>query len=96
MEKKIEEIVKPVKHVHITFTIPKLLRAYFRRNRKLLTFLPKSANYAVSEYFKQSLQVEGGMGGGIYYVQTYGSYYNYHPHIHAIVCAGVEKEGVFY
>ncbi|MBF0275771.1 MAG: transposase zinc-binding domain-containing protein, partial [Nitrospinae bacterium] len=25
---KIEEIVKPVKHVHITFTIPKLLRAY--------------------------------------------------------------------
>ncbi len=27
---KVREVVKPVSHIHITFTIPKILRAYFR------------------------------------------------------------------
>ena len=36
---KIAEIAKPIPHLHITFTIPKILRAYFRRNRKLLKLL---------------------------------------------------------
>ena len=49
---KIREIVKPVPHLHITFTIPKLLRAYFRRNRRLLKILVQSANYSVERYLR--------------------------------------------
>ena len=49
---KVREILKPVSHLHITFTIPKILRAYFRRNRKLLKLLVQSANQTIEKYFK--------------------------------------------
>ena len=54
---KVREIVKPVPHLHITFTIPKILRAYFRRNRKLLKLLVQSANYSIviAEIFRARL-----------------------------------------
>lgn len=93
---KVVEIIKPVKHLHITFTIPKLLRAYFKRNRKHLKLLPQCANYAVNQYFHKSLGMDEGLCGGIYYVQTQGSFYNYHPHVHALVPSGIEHEGVFH
>ncbi|MCP4298203.1 MAG: hypothetical protein GY786_21665 [Proteobacteria bacterium] len=41
------------------------------------------------------LQVFVIQGGGIYCVQTQGSRYNFHPHIHALVPAGILKDGVF-
>src|SRR3989337_3828337 len=58
---KVREIVKPVSHLHITFTIPKILRAYFRRNRKLLKFLVQSANWTVEKYFTGAIEIEGGL-----------------------------------
>ena len=61
---KVREIVRPVPHLHITFTIPKILRAYFRRNRKLLKLLVQSANYSVERYFTEALGIEGGDTGG--------------------------------
>src|SRR3989337_2632241 len=94
---KVREIVKPVSHLHITFTIPKILRAYFRRNRKLLKFLVQSANWAIEKYFTEALRIEkGGDTGGIYCIHSQGSLFNYHPHIHALVPAGIMKDGVFY
>jgi len=92
---KVAEITKPLPHFHITFTIPKILRAYFKRNRKLLKFLVQSANFAVNAYFKESLGIDDGYSGGIYCVQTQGSLYNFHPHIHALVLGGILKDGVF-
>ncbi|MCP4294269.1 MAG: hypothetical protein GY786_01540, partial [Proteobacteria bacterium] len=41
------------------------------------------------------LQVFVIQGGGIYCVQTQGALYNFHPHIHALVPAGILKNGVF-
>ncbi len=93
---KIREIVKPVPHLHITFTIPKLLRAYFRRNRRLLKILVQSANYSVERYFTESLGIEDGGTGGIYYIHSQGSLFNVHPHAHALVPAGIMKGGIFY
>lgn len=63
---KVRGIVKPVSHLHITFTIPKMLRAYFRRNRKLLKLLVQSANWTIEEYFTGATEIEGGYTGGIY------------------------------
>ena len=92
---KIAEIAKPIPHLHITFTIPKILRAYFRSNRKLLKLLVQSANYATNRYFEESLGITDGYSGRIYCVQTQGALYNFHPHIHALVPAGILKNGVF-
>ncbi|MCP4295977.1 MAG: hypothetical protein GY786_10250 [Proteobacteria bacterium] len=41
------------------------------------------------------LQVFVIQGEGIYCVQTQGALYNFHPHIHALVPAGILKDGVF-
>jgi len=91
--------------LHITFTIPKILRAYFRRNRKLLKFLAQSANYSIERYFTEALGIDGGYTGGIYCIHfslrsmqalPQGSLFNVHPHTHALVPAGIMKGGVFY
>ena len=76
---KIREIVKPFSHIHITFTIPKILRGFFRRNRKLLKLLAQSAYYAVEKYFREALGIEGGYTGGIFCIQSQGSLLNHHP-----------------
>lgn len=81
--------------MHITFTIPKILRAYFKRNRKLLKLLVQSANFTMNTYFKESLGIDDGYSGGIYCVQTQGSLFNFHPHVHALVLGGILRDGVF-
>ena len=63
---KIRELVKPISHVHVTFTIPKILRAWFRRNRNLLKRMVQSANWAIRIYFIESLGIADGCTGGIY------------------------------
>ena len=92
----VREMVKPLSNLHITFTIPKILRIYFRRNRKLLKLLVQSAHYAIERYFTESLGISDGSAGGIYCIQSQGSLFNYHPHIHGLVLAGLIKEGIFY
>ena len=91
--------------MHITFTIPKILRAYFRRNRKLLKFLAQSANYSIERYFTEALGIDGGYTGGIYCIHfslrsmqalPQGSLFNVHSHLHALVPAGIMKGGLFY
>ena len=93
---KIRELVKPICHVHVTFTIPKNLRAWFRRNRKLLKLMVQSANWAIRIYFIEALGIAGGSTGGIYCVHSHGKYFNHHPHVHALVPAGIMKDGVFH
>ena len=82
---KVRGIVKPVSHLHITFTIPRILRAYFRRNRKLIKLLVQSANWTIEKYFTEATEIEDGYTGGIYCIHSQGSLFNYHPHIHALV-----------
>ena len=93
---KVQGLTKPVGHLHITFTIPKILRAYLRRNRKLLKYLVQSAHYAVDQYLKEATGRKKGYTGGLYYVQSQGSLYNFHPHIHALALSGVMQGGTFY
>jgi hypothetical protein len=80
----------------MTFTIPKILRGFFKRNRKLLKLLAQSAHYAIEKYFREALGIEGGYTGGIFCIQSQGSLYNFHPHTHALILAGIIKEGKFY
>ena len=93
---KIRELVKPISHLHVTFTIPKILRAWFRRNRKLFKLMVQSANWAMRTYFIESLGIADGCTGGIYCVHSHGKFFNHHPHVHALVPAGIMKDGVFH
>ncbi len=95
---KVREIVKPFPHLHMTFTIPKILRGYFRRNRKLLI---QSANFAIEQYFHETLGMKDGYTGGIFCIQSHGSLFNrrsapFPPHIHALVLGGILKDDKFY
>ncbi len=62
---KVQEIVHPLNHRHLTFTIPKLLRAYLRRNRRLGKLLLRSTWLAWQEYLRKRLRIRAGMSGGI-------------------------------
>ncbi len=93
---KVREIVHPLNHRHVTFTIPKLLRAYLRRNRKLGKLLLRSAWQAWPEYLRERLQLRDGLSGGIFCMQTHGSLFNFHPHVHALVLPGLVREGCFH
>ncbi len=53
-----EERLERVPHHHLVFTIPKMLRAYFRFDRSLLNDLSRAAHRAVLTYC-QGLLAEG-------------------------------------
>jgi hypothetical protein len=76
---KFREIVHPQNHRHVTFTIPKLLRVYLRRNRKLGKLLLRSAWQAWREYLRERLQLRDGLSSGIFCMQTHGSLFNSIP-----------------
>jgi ABC-type antimicrobial peptide transport system permease subunit len=58
---KVRGIVHPLNHRHVTFTIPKLLRGYLRRNRRLGKLLLRSAWQAWHEYLRELLQIRDGL-----------------------------------
>ncbi len=72
-----------------TFTIPKMLRRYFLRDRKLLGELCRAAWQTVAELMTAAAgEVDGFRSGMVAAAQTAGDLLNAHPHIHAIVPRG--------
>ena len=84
-----DEVLEPVGHAMWTFTIPKMLRRYFLRDRKLLGELCRAAWEAVAELMAAAAgEAEGFSTGMVAAVQTAGDLLNLHPHVHAIVPRG--------
>ena len=82
-----DDLAEPVPHHQIVFTIPKMLRAYFRYDRTLMTDLSRAAYRAVSQF------VETAVGPGIrpamaVVKHTFGEGVRFHPHLHALVTSG--------
>ena len=89
------EVLQPVRHAHVVFSIPKLLRIFFRFNRKLLGEMSRCAWKAFRAYCGECLGKEV-LPGGIFSIQTAGDALNWNPHIHALVClGGYGADGVF-
>lgn len=82
-----EQILLPHPHKHFVFTIPKRLRLYFKYDRGLFKLLYQAAWKAWKDY------VEGVHADGtpavIMSLHTAGDLLNFHPHLHALVLAGV-------
>lgn len=91
-----EELLLDVPHRQVVFTIPRMLRIFFRYNRRLLGSLCRFALRSMSYYIEV---VTGSklMPGIIASIQTFGARMNPHPHLHFLVTeGGVDKAGLFH
>jgi hypothetical protein len=91
-----ETLLLDVHHRQVVFTIPKMLRLFFKYNRKLLGSLCRLALRSLTRYFEVTTGSEL-MPGVIAAIQTFGDRINFHPHLHFLVTeAGVDEAGVFH
>ena len=105
-ERLCAEIVAPVAHRHIVFTVPIALRGLVERDRSLLGVIARIAYEATCRVMRlageeaaprTSASPRTAVPGMVASIQTFGSYANFHPHIHAIVAEGVfALDGTFH
>jgi hypothetical protein len=84
----VDELLEPVPHRHIIFTIPKILRPYFRYNRKLINGLSRAAHRAIQTNVQFAFD-EPVTLGMIAVRQQFGEAARHHPHIHVLFAEGV-------
>jgi hypothetical protein len=85
-----------VPHRQVVFTIPKMLRVFFKYKRKLLGDLCRCAVRAILLYF-QAMAGTALEPGIVAVIQTFGDRINLHPHLHLLVTdGGVDEAGVFH
>ena len=85
-----------VPHRQVVFTVPKMLRVFFKYNRKLLSGLCLSGKQALRKYLQAAIGKEISPGI-IAVIQSFGSKINLHPHLYFLLTEGGEdKEGRFH
>jgi Zn finger protein HypA/HybF involved in hydrogenase expression len=82
-----QEILENVTHQQYVFTIPKIIRPYFKYDRKLLGRLCLCAWDTITEFFGACLPT-GAVPGAVISIQTWGDTANFHPHLHGLVTKG--------
>ncbi|HOS11873.1 MAG TPA: transposase [Candidatus Aminicenantes bacterium] len=90
-----ERLLWDVPHRQVVFTIPKMLRIFFKFKRRLLGDFSLAALRALKLYF-EAVAGEPLIPGVIAVIQTFGGRINFHPHLHFLVTAGgLDAAGVF-
>jgi hypothetical protein len=90
-----ETLLLDVPHRQVVFTIPKMLRLFFKYNRRLLGELCRCALRSLTRYF-EAVTGSDLMPGVIAAIQTFGDRINLHPHLHFLVTeGGLDESGVF-
>ncbi|ODS31020.1 MAG: putative transposase, partial [Candidatus Scalindua rubra] len=91
-------ILYPVPHRQYVFSIPIMLRLFFKYDRKLLTKLCRCAYDSLFIFLQNAVGLEDGRPGAVMTIHTFGDYAEkFHPHIHALVSDGLFREtGTFY
>jgi hypothetical protein len=91
-----ETLLLDVPHRQVVFTIPKMLRPFFKYNRRLLGDLCRLALRSLTGYFA-ALAGSELRPGVIAAIQTFGDRINAHPHLHFLVTeGGVDQAGLFH
>ena len=91
-----ETLLLDVPHRQIVFTVPKMLRIFFKYNRRLLGLLCRLALRSLTGYFEAASGSEL-RPGVIAAIQTFGDRINFHPHLHFLATeGGVDKAGLFH
>lgn len=87
-----------VPHRQYVFSIPIMLRIYFKYDRALLTKLCQCAYHSLLIFFQNVIELQDGVPGVVLSLHTFGDYpEKFHPHIHAIASDGLFRStGTFY
>lgn len=91
-----ETLLLDVPHRQMVFTVPRMLRIFFKFKRKLLGELCRAAGRMLLLYFQAvtGRELEADV---IAVLQTFGDRINFHPHFHLLVSeVGVDKAGMFH
>jgi hypothetical protein len=92
-----EEILEFVPHRHITLTVPRRIRPFFSRDRKLLSILARSAWDTVKSLLQEGTGEKRSTPGAVVAVHTAGSLLDWHPHVHMLVSWGTwDRDGTFH
>jgi hypothetical protein len=75
--------------VRLEFTIPKMLRPYFMRNRELLADLARLAYETIQQLLADASGDDNARPRVVAVPQTFRSVLNVHPHAHCLACRGV-------
>jgi len=90
-----EKLILDIPHRQVVFTIPKILRIFFKLNRSLLSELCLCGKEALIKYLKATTERDV-TPGIIAVIQSFGSRINFHPHLHFLVTeGGTDKQGKF-
>ena len=91
-----ETLLLDVPHRQVVFTIPKMLRIFFKYKRRLLGDLCQAAVQALLKYLQATTSTEL-RAGIVAVIQTSGDRINFHAHLHLLVTEGGEdSEGRFH
>ena len=82
-------VLKNIPHRHWVFTIPKILRKLFYKDRSLLSYLANCSKETLLEMFKAIYPDKGYIPGIVLSIQTSGDMMVLNPHTHAICSDGV-------
>ena len=93
-----ENVFYPVPHRQYVFSIPIMLRVYFKYDRSLLTGLCQCAYRSLLTFLREVVGSKNGVPGVVMAIHTFGEYPDkFHPHLHAIVTDGLFRDtGTFY
>jgi hypothetical protein len=90
-----EHLLVDVPHRQVVFTIPKMVRPFFKYQRCLLSDLCLCAVRAITKYLGAYTDTQL-MPGIIAVIQTFGNRINFHPHLHLLVTeGGISSDGHF-
>ncbi len=82
------EILAPVSHCHVVISLPRRLRPFFRR-RKRLTRLARMAYETVKDLLQAAAGTRTAVPGAVACLQSAGNLLDWHPHVHLLVSCGV-------
>lgn len=92
-----QTIAYPLPHRQYVFSLPIMLRVYFRNNRWLLKQLCRIANECLLEFLRRITHKPDGQLGMVMTIHTFGEYMGYNCHLHALVADGLfSQSGMFY
>ncbi len=81
------EVLFKLPHRHFVFAFPKMLRLFFRNNKKVLSDIARLICEMIIEYYKMLTGKEI-RTGIILAFQSYGDFLRYNPHFHALILEG--------
>lgn len=91
-----EETLLKLPHRQFVFTVPKMLRPYFRHDKKLYSEISKIISGLITEYYRLFFGKEL-VTGLVVSFQSFGDMLRFHPHWHCIVLeGGIDGENRFH